>query len=871
MTPAGPDLPPRPPLFLRLFGGLSLENGGRPLGAAAGQPKRLALLAILARSGEVGSSRDKISALLWEERDAAKARSALSQALYALRQDLPEDPIDDLGATIRLNRRTVGSDLAEFEAALERGDLAAATGLYRGPFLDGIHVRDSVSFEEWAERERDQLIRRYRGLLGELAGRAEKAGDIGEQTVWLQQLVEADPHNADAVRRLMEAAAARGDRGQAISIGERYCIRMREGLELEPELAIGTLIERLRSEARVTAEPAAGSPRRPVLPTSPTVFESTPRPEIDRRPSRRRLVWLLAAGAVLTLVAAAVLSRTNRLSPTRVLLLVREPASADSVVQAASQSVQDWLLIGLTQTQRLDPATEVYRESTTLSTADAAGLGRKSRAGSVVALELRHIADSMSVTATIVDANLGRILGIANARIALPASDFGALAEEVRQRVMGILASQEDAELARWADSGSRPTTWKAYQLFTAGRDAYVRCCDTSAIGLLQKAIAADSAFTLPRVWLMFAYLGQASNRWSSPEPLLSAADSLRRQLVGLRPSLPPGDRALLDMAEGLLDNNPDLAYEAAQRVAMAVPGTEWNYWVAQAALEAGYPNGALGWLDRLPQNASWRLTHNGADYWNMRMHIRMDARDYHGFLADADSLVKLPGWDGLAQMFRVLGLAGLGRAEEALELMRGVAAGRLPTGHFSVDDMARISAPLLQAAGRQDIVVRALAIADSFQTANGHPAAFRAPLWYWRRDWPRARALYDSAATMLPRYIGANNWTIVSTIQGRRGGLAARVGDTATARSLEQWLERTSDSLALHPRGGRYFLLARARIESALGHTVQALELLRAAGTYNYFPPIWFDSEFEALHGNMVYERLMRPRDAPGATAIHK
>ena len=68
-----------------------LRDGVAVSGAAA-QPRRLALLAILAAAGDTGVSRDKLLALLWPESDADSARHALSQLLFLVRRDLQNVP-----------------------------------------------------------------------------------------------------------------------------------------------------------------------------------------------------------------------------------------------------------------------------------------------------------------------------------------------------------------------------------------------------------------------------------------------------------------------------------------------------------------------------------------------------------------------------------------------------------------------------------------------------------------------------------------------------------------------------------------------------------------------------------------------------------
>ena len=58
---------------------------------AAAQPRRLAVLALLARAGRPGITREKILALLWPDEPEERARRSLNQAVYSLRRDLGDD------------------------------------------------------------------------------------------------------------------------------------------------------------------------------------------------------------------------------------------------------------------------------------------------------------------------------------------------------------------------------------------------------------------------------------------------------------------------------------------------------------------------------------------------------------------------------------------------------------------------------------------------------------------------------------------------------------------------------------------------------------------------------------------------------------
>ena len=75
-------------LRLRTLGGLAVEQNGSPVTGAAAQPRRLAILAVLARAGQRGVSRERVLALLWPDANEDASRNVLNHALYTLRRDL---------------------------------------------------------------------------------------------------------------------------------------------------------------------------------------------------------------------------------------------------------------------------------------------------------------------------------------------------------------------------------------------------------------------------------------------------------------------------------------------------------------------------------------------------------------------------------------------------------------------------------------------------------------------------------------------------------------------------------------------------------------------------------------------------------------
>ena len=61
---------------LHTFGGLRIDGGDTPIGGAAAQRSRQALLAAIASAGDSGISRDRLLIIFWPESDTERARAA---------------------------------------------------------------------------------------------------------------------------------------------------------------------------------------------------------------------------------------------------------------------------------------------------------------------------------------------------------------------------------------------------------------------------------------------------------------------------------------------------------------------------------------------------------------------------------------------------------------------------------------------------------------------------------------------------------------------------------------------------------------------------------------------------------------------------
>ena len=312
---------------LRLLGGATLiAADGTLISGAAAQPRRVAVLAVLADAWPAAVTRDRIVGLIWPENDDAGARRLLTQALYSLRSELG-DITRVSGRDVALNERALRVDLVELRQALEAGEVERAAALYRGPFLDGVHLRDAVEFERWSDTVRDEARRRFQAAVESLVAEHAAAGRHREAARWAERLVQTAPFDTTAVLGAIALHERAGDRGGAIAIANSYERRMREELELEPDPVVRRRIESLRIVAPpdepivaaptdATPDVSDGSRERAV----PQAVMPEPRPDTPPAgaPRSRRLRWLPAAGVAALaggIAVAIALASRPRISP----------------------------------------------------------------------------------------------------------------------------------------------------------------------------------------------------------------------------------------------------------------------------------------------------------------------------------------------------------------------------------------------------------------------------------------------------------------------------------------------------------------------------------------------------------------------------
>ena len=241
-----------PKLQVALLGPPEVVWQGRSLPIPRRQARAL-LYRLAAASGPV--PRDQLAFLFWPDAPQAAARRNLTVLLAQIRRLLPRpELLTTHGDTVGLHAAALTVDTASFAAlaplalqANRLGQLAEATQLYRGPFLDGFGLPDAPEFEAWAIQERETWERRYLDALGALATAYTGAGDYAAAIAAAQRSLATDPLAEDVHRSLIELYALVGDRAAAMRQFEQCAAILARELGVEPLPETRALYDAVRS------------------------------------------------------------------------------------------------------------------------------------------------------------------------------------------------------------------------------------------------------------------------------------------------------------------------------------------------------------------------------------------------------------------------------------------------------------------------------------------------------------------------------------------------------------------------------------------------------------------------------------------------
>lgn len=613
-------------LRINVLGGLYVSDEGRAVSGAAAQPRRLALVALLAVAGERGVTRDSLLGYLWPESDEERGKRALAQALYALRRDLGSDEAFIGTKDLRLNPDLVQCDLWEFHDAAASGDLERAADHYRGRFLEGFHLPGAESFETWVEESRTGFNHEYTDLLHLLAERSTGRGEHRAATAWLRKLAAQDPLNARIACQLMESLAVQGDVAGALQHSRVYETLIRQELDLPPDRDVLVLAAKLRGAAgeptpipvlpplppKQQSPSGQLTPGPPLPPSSHTETATGEIPDVDTPvesqsghtsgwatlsvsrgaitstpipPSRSfRAYWPWAGAALLVLgVSAAIVRWAGRPAaavspPERVVAVGRIAHYAQNGTGGMGRPMADMLATNLARASgvRMISSARMYELLGELSTASDTTTGliiaaaRRAGATELVDGALYDLATGqMRLDLRRVDLSTGAVLHA----YTIQGPDLFTLADSGTRSLVDDLGGR--APVGSLADVSTRSV--EAYRAYEAGMRVYYGGDLAGAEKLFAQALSSDSGFAMAQY-----YYSLATSNGSRAD----AAIRLKRA-VDLAEHAGDRERLLIRSTWAFTNSSPSIRAYAETLTVRYPTELEGYLWAGQGAINA--------------------------------------------------------------------------------------------------------------------------------------------------------------------------------------------------------------------------------------------------------------------------------------------
>jgi len=246
--------------------------------------KAQALLSYLAVSGRI-YSRQALAGLLWGNLPEADARRNLRGVIMKLRQDF-DAYLEVTHHTIAFDKTSPHLlDATKFRDLCQQGDVASleqAVILYRGDFLEDLHIRQAPSFEEWVMQQREVFRQDSISVCHRLIISFDAQNRFEDGIRYARRLLMLDVANEEGHRLLMALLAKSGQRSSALAqyevcervLAEIGVAPMEETAVLLHQIRTNNLVVPTRSQPEiVTTVPV--SPERPPFLAGPPITHSS--------------------------------------------------------------------------------------------------------------------------------------------------------------------------------------------------------------------------------------------------------------------------------------------------------------------------------------------------------------------------------------------------------------------------------------------------------------------------------------------------------------------------------------------------------------------------------------------------------------------
>jgi DNA-binding SARP family transcriptional activator len=251
-------------LEIRLFGQVSVQQGGQPLSNLSA--KALELLCYLLLHRDRGHTRETLAGVLWPEASDSLSKKYLRQTLWQLHSTLVSRAGHgqaDAEALLTLDHGWVRVnpkagwwlDVAAFEQAYDlcretpgweltdpqAQTLEAAVALYRGDLIE-------TWYQDWCIYERDRLQLTYLAMLEQLMGHCEARQLYAKGVGYGQCILRSDPARESTHRQLMRLYYRAGDRTTSLRQYDRCAAVVAKQLNVRPSRETVALYQQIRTD-----------------------------------------------------------------------------------------------------------------------------------------------------------------------------------------------------------------------------------------------------------------------------------------------------------------------------------------------------------------------------------------------------------------------------------------------------------------------------------------------------------------------------------------------------------------------------------------------------------------------------------------------
>jgi serine/threonine protein kinase/tetratricopeptide (TPR) repeat protein len=569
----------------------------------------------------------------------------------------------------------------------------------------------------------------------------------------------------------------------------------------------------------------------------------------------KRLLLGSAIAIVVGIIAAALFVfypnaiGISPLIPNRIVVAEFENQTGDGSLDNLNRMAVDALTQGLAQIElvKVVPSSEALLAFQKLQRelggsrriVPAQDLGKATKANVIVSGALHRHGDGLQFQAQITDAGTGDLLAVVET-VARPSSETAGLIEELRERVMGVVALKYTPFHSQFFGL-IHPPTYKAFNEYATGYRFGSRLDVRQSIAYFKRAAVSDSSFFMASILLL--YTGVEGN--------YAAMESIGTSLERYRDRLTAYERSFLTVAQSTKHGNFEAAYRASEEMRALAPNGENKYMCAVLASFRNNPRRSITLLMQVDQQSelpNWR------PYWFVLTGSYHTLGQYEEELKVAERARALFPNDLEILSTELRPLAALGKIE--------VLAQRL-------DECLSIPASPTTDRG---MTMRAGALelrAHGFIDAS-HKELEKALSWYhtWAPEQLKtlrhglgetlflagqieeARKIFEQLAKEAPDDIDYH---------GRLGVLAACRNDKDEAQKVSRWLGNLNRPLL----NGDH-LIWQARIAALLGERDRSVAFLREAfGQGARYGIVWHrDPDLESLHDYAPYKELMKVKE---------